>query len=54
MTITKNNVFRAYDIRGVYGRDISVPFATRLGKALGTFFGAGKTVAVSRDTRESG
>ncbi len=50
----QDNVFRAYDIRGVYGRDITESFAERLGKALGTFFGEGKTIAVARDTRESG
>ena len=54
MDMSDSNVFRAYDIRGIYGKDISVSFAEKLGKALGTFFGEGKTVAVARDTRESG
>ena len=54
MSMSNDNVFRAYDIRGVYGKDITRPFAEKLGKALGTFFGEGKTVAVARDTRESG
>lgn len=53
MTI-QNDVFRAYDIRGVYGKDLSAEFAERLGKSLGTFFGGGKVIAVARDTRESG
>jgi phosphomannomutase / phosphoglucomutase len=50
----QNNIFRAYDIRGIYGREITISFADKLGKALGTFFGEGKTVIVARDTRESG
>lgn len=48
------SVFRAYDIRGVYGKEITLDFAEKLGKALGTFFGEGKTIAVAKDTRESG
>ena len=51
---TQKNMFRAYDIRGVYGRELTSPFAERLGKALGTFFGEGKTIVLGRDTRESG
>src|SRR5438132_6478989 len=54
MEEARNNVFRAYDIRGIYGRELTVSFAEKLGKALGTFFGGGKTVVVARDTRESG
>ena len=50
----QNNVFRAYDIRGIYGKDLTASFAVRLGKALGTFYGEGKTIVVARDTRESG
>jgi len=54
MEQAQNNIFRAYDIRGIYGRELTIPFADRLGKALGTFFGEGKTLVVARDTRESG
>ncbi|MDA4118198.1 MAG: hypothetical protein OK455_07625, partial [Thaumarchaeota archaeon] len=54
MEEAQNNVFRAYDIRGIYGKDLTASFAARLGKALGTFFGEGKTIVVARDTRESG
>jgi len=50
----QKNMFRAYDIRGIYGRDLTASFAERLGKALGTFFGEGKEVIVARDTRDSG
>jgi len=54
MEQAQNNLFRAYDIRGVYGRDLTISFAEKLGKTLGTFFGEGKAVVVARDTRESG
>jgi phosphomannomutase/phosphoglucomutase len=50
----QGNIFRAYDIRGIYGRDLTTAFAEKLGKALGTFFGNGKTIVVARDTRQSG
>lgn len=54
MEKAQENMFRAYDIRGIYGRDLTESFAGELGKALGTFYGEGKTVVVARDTRESG
>ena len=54
MEEAQKNMFRAYDIRGIYGRDLTISFAENLGKALGTFFGEGNSVAVARDTRESG
>jgi len=54
METAQKNMFRAYDIRGIYGRDLTISFAEKLGKTLGTFFGEGKTVVVARDTRESG
>jgi phosphomannomutase/phosphoglucomutase len=54
MEQAQNNIFRAYDIRGIYGRELTISFADKLGKALGTFFGEGKNVIVARDTRESG
>lgn len=47
-------MFRAYDIRGIYGRELTLSFAEKLGRALGSFFGEGKTLVVARDTRESG
>ena len=48
------NIFRAYDVRGIYGKDITEEVAEKLGKSFGTFIGSGKTVAVSRDTRNGG
>jgi len=54
------NVFRSYDVRGVYGKDFDESFAENLGKAFATFINAraeGKpavrTVAVGRDIRLS-
>ena len=47
------NIFRAYDIRGIYGKDIDEQFAQRIGKAFGQFIGKHKVVLVGRDVRES-
>jgi phosphoglucosamine mutase len=47
-------IFRAYDVRGVYGKDIDEKTAELLGKSFGTFIGRGKKVAVGRDHRISG
>jgi phosphoglucosamine mutase len=44
-------MFRAYDIRGIYGKDLTTDFAETIGKAFGTFIGAGKKLAVGRDVR---
>lgn len=51
---TKSQIFRAYDIRGIYGKDIDENLAEKIGKSIGTFFGKGKRVAVGRDVRLSG
>jgi len=50
------NVFRAYDIRGIYGEDIDENFALHLGKALGTYFleKGRKNMCCARDGRVSG
>ena len=47
-------IFRAYDIRGIYGKDLTPQVAELIGKGLGSYIGAGKTVAVGRDVRLSG
>lgn len=52
--MTNQNIFRAYDIRGIYGKDITEETAEFLGKAFGTFLGEGKKVVVARDVRDSG
>ena len=45
--------FKAYDIRGIAGSQLSPAFADRLGRALATFLDCG-ALAVGRDIRESG
>ena len=44
--------FRAYDVRGVYPREVNEPLAYKLGRALGVFFRA-KDIIVGRDCRLS-
>ncbi len=58
MEITKNinkNIFREYDIRGIYGQDLNEDVAYTLGKSFGTYikrFGVNKTI-VGHDNRLS-
>jgi len=47
-------MFRAYDVRGVYGKDLTLKIAEKIGMGFGTFIGAGKRLAVGRDIRLSG
>ncbi len=47
------HIFKAYDIRGVYGEDITDEIALDLGKALGTFLKGKGKVCVGFDTRKS-
>ena len=47
------SVFKAYDIRGIAGDEITPEFANRLGKAVVTHLNAA-AVAVARDIRDSG
>ena len=46
-------IFKAYDVRGVYGTELSEAEATTIGRAYGTSL-AGGTATVGRDTRTSG
>jgi len=48
------NIFRAYDIRGIFGKDLTTEIAEKIGKAFGTFIGEGKNLVVGRDVRLSG
>jgi len=49
------HIFRAYDIRGVYGVDLTEEIASRIGGAVSTYLnGEGKHVVVGRDVRLSG
>ncbi len=51
---TSPQIFRAYDIRGIYGRDLTPQTAELIGKGLGSYIGIGKNVAVARDVRHGG
>ena len=46
------SVFKAYDIRGIAGKDLDVEFAERLGLAIATHLDA-NSVSVVRDIRDS-
>jgi phosphomannomutase len=46
-------VFRAYDVRGVYGTDLTEDLARRVGVSFGSF-AEGGSVSLGRDTRISG
>ncbi|MCW4020452.1 MAG: phosphomannomutase/phosphoglucomutase [Candidatus Bathyarchaeota archaeon] len=47
-------IFRAYDIRGVYGKDLTEEAARRIGRALAFYMnGEGKTLLVGKDVRLS-
>jgi len=48
------HIFRAYDIRGIYGRDLDDSVAYSVGRAFGTLIGGKGPVLVTRDVRRSG
>jgi phosphomannomutase/phosphoglucomutase len=48
-----DHIFRAYDIRGIFGEDLTEEVATKIGAAFATFL-EGRTVVVGRDVRISG
>ena len=52
MAEINESIFKAYDIRGVYGEDFDEEMAKKLGRAMVQFTGA-KTVLVGRDMRKS-
>ena len=48
-------IFRAYDIRGIYGRNLTEEVAERIGRALASYLdGEGKDMVVGRDVRRGG
>lgn len=56
MTVISPEIFRMYDIRGIYGKDFTENTALLIGKGLGTYIqekGVAK-IAVGRDNRTSG
>ena len=48
-----SNIFRAYDIRGIYGVDLFGETAERIGRSACAAFGPGKNIVVGMDARES-
>jgi len=48
------HIFRAYDVRGVFGEDFTAKIAEDIGKAFGTHLGLGKKVCIGKDPRNSG
>ncbi|HID05417.1 MAG TPA: phosphomannomutase/phosphoglucomutase [Aigarchaeota archaeon] len=48
------HIFRAYDVRGVYGHDLSDEVAYLIGRAFGAYLGSRGRVLVTRDVRLSG
>ncbi|ODS42225.1 MAG: phosphomannomutase [Candidatus Altiarchaeales archaeon IMC4] len=46
------SLFRAYDIRGVFGEDLTEDIAEKIGRAFATYIGGGR-IAVGRDVRLS-
>ncbi len=49
----KDQIFKAYDIRGIYSRDIFEETAYLIGNALGNLIGPGKKLALAGDVRVS-
>ncbi|MHA1214472.1 MAG: phosphomannomutase/phosphoglucomutase [Candidatus Hodarchaeales archaeon] len=49
----KESIFRAYDIRGKFPVDFDISTILGIGKALGRFFGEGKTIVLGGDVRLS-
>jgi len=47
------DIFKAYDIRGIYGKNLTDDIALEIGKSLGTFLGGNKDVCIGFDTRSS-
>ncbi len=46
-------IFRAYDIRGIYGKDLTDEVMFDIGRALGTFLRGKESVAIGFDSRPS-
>ena len=56
MTLSENSydhIFRAYDIRGIYEKDLTTEVTTKIGAAFADFLN-GKKIVVGRDVRISG
>ena len=53
-SVVPSRIFRAYDIRGIYGEDLTPEIAETIGKAFGTFLGPPRNLAVAKDIRRGG
>ena len=53
MSSIPNHVFRAYDIRGIAGSELSEAFARQLGRAVAAEYPDAREIAVGRDGRHS-
>lgn len=47
------HIFRAYDIRGIFNRELTADTASKIGMAFGTYLGGGARILVARDPRTS-
>jgi phosphoglucosamine mutase len=51
--IFMEHIFRAYDIRGIFNRELTADVATKIGMAFGTYLGGKGKVLLGRDQRTS-
>lgn len=49
-----DSIFRAYDVRGIFNKELTPEIALKLGLSFGTFIGRNKSILLSKDTRFSG
>jgi phosphomannomutase len=47
------DIFRAYDIRGVFGEEFTAEVASKIGLTFGNYVGPGKRICLGMDTRAS-
>ncbi|MHA1595089.1 MAG: phosphoglucosamine mutase [Candidatus Baldrarchaeia archaeon] len=47
------HIFRAYDIRGIYNKELTPEIVARIGQAFGTLLEEGNSVSICRDVRTS-
>jgi len=48
-----DHIFRAYDIRGIFNKELKADVATKIGMAFGTYLGGKGKVLLGRDPRTS-
>ncbi|MBI5252883.1 MAG: phosphoglucomutase [Euryarchaeota archaeon] len=47
------HIFRAYDVRGIFNRELTPDIAAKIGAAFGTYLGGNGNVLIARDGRTS-